>query len=112
MGLGDVYKRQAQDNVIIYRHQISILPVTANLIAPDNIAIGDELVVGWDGPDYQRDYIGIAEIGASGYLSYVYTRDGNPVTLRMPETPGDYELRYFLGQDDVVIGTRPITVTK
>ena len=102
----------AQDNVIIYRHQISILPVTANLIAPDNIAIGDELVVGWDGPDYQRDYIGIAEIGASGYLSYVYTRDGNPVTLRMPETPGDYELRYFLGQDDVVIGTRPITVTK
>ena len=102
----------AQDGVIIYRHQISILPVTAELIAPDSIAIGDALVVGWDGPDYQGDYIGIAETGATGYLSYAYTRDGNPVTVRMPETPGDYELRYFLGQDGVVIGTRPITVTK
>ena len=101
-----------QDQEIIASQPISITAVKAQLVAPDSIAIGEELVVGWDGPDYARDYVGIAAVGEDGYQSYAYTDSDNPVTIDLPETPGDYELRYFLGQGGTVIGVRPITVTK
>lgn len=44
------------------------------------------------------------------YINYTYTRDGNPLRLRMPDEPGTYELRYSF-RDRQVIHTRPITVT-
>ena len=68
--------------------------------------------MGWTGPDYDRDYISIGKVGEDGYENYAFTDSGNPVTVALPETPGEYELRYFIGQDRAVIGTRPITVTK
>ncbi len=101
-----------QDGVIIFRQPITINPVKAQLIAPDSITMNDDLIVGWDGPDYNLDFIGISKPGDNRYETYSYTRDGNPVTLRLPDAPGDYELRYYMGQDNTIIGTRPITITE
>ncbi|MEJ6401662.1 VWA domain-containing protein [Yoonia sp. 2307UL14-13] len=101
-----------QDSEIIARHPITITAVTAQLVAPDSLSVDEELIVGWDGPNYDGDYIGIGRVGEDGYDSYSYTDNGNPVTLRMPDNPGDYELRYFMRQDNMIIGTRPITITK
>ncbi len=101
-----------QDGVIIFRQPITIKPVKAQLIAPDSITMNDDLIVGWDGPDYNLDFIGISKPGDNRYETYSYTRDGNPVTLRLPDAPGDYELRYYMGQDNTIIGTRPITITE
>ncbi len=101
-----------QDSVIIFRQPITINPVKAQLIAPDSITMNDDLIVGWDGPDYNLDFIGISKPGDNRYETYSYTRDGNPVTLRLPDAPGDYELRYYMGQDNTIIGTRPITITE
>ncbi len=101
-----------QDGVIIFRQPITIKPVKAQLIAPDSITMNDDLIVGWDGPDYNLDFIGISKPGDNRYETYSYTRDGNPVKLRLPDAPGDYELRYYMGQDNTIIGTRPITITE
>ncbi len=101
-----------QDGVIIFRQPITINPVKAQLIAPDSITMNDDLIVGWDGPDYNLDFIGISKPGDNRYETYSYTRDGNPITLRLPDAPGDYELRYYMGQDNTIIGTRPITITE
>ncbi len=102
----------AQDREVIATRMITVTEVNAQLVAPDSIRIGEELIVGWDGPDYTRDFIGIAVVGADSYDDYTYTNQGNPLTVETPEVAGDYELRYFLGQDRTVIGTRRITVTE
>ncbi|SFR37231.1 Ca-activated chloride channel family protein [Yoonia tamlensis] len=101
-----------QGSAIIYRQQITVDAITAELVAEDSVVAGTEFVVGWDGPDYPRDYIGISVPGDSAYEDYAYTESGNPVSLTAPDIAGDYELRYFINQERTIIGTRMITVTK
>lgn len=83
--------------------------VAVTLDAPAQIAAGAEIAITWKGPGNDRDYIGIGD-AAQKYISYVYTRNGNPAKLRVPDKAGEYELRYFLGNGDKVVGTRKITV--
>jgi len=40
------------------------------------------------------------------------TSSGSPLAIKMPETPGEYELRYVLQQGSTVLATRPITVNE
>ncbi|WP_458791718.1 vWA domain-containing protein [Yoonia sp. MH D7] len=101
-----------QDNVVLYQQVVSVTQVKAQIIASPRIALTDgEIVVGWDGPNYPRDFIGISEPGESGYKSYAYTSAGNPVTISLPDAAGDYQIRYFMGQDNVVLGVIPLTIT-
>ena len=100
----------SQDNTVVQRIPVTVTPVTAQLTAPQGLTLSDELIVGWDGPDYERDYIAIATPGESGYIAYSYTSDGNPASLRMPDAPGEYELRYVLAQDNEVIATLPVSI--
>ncbi|MBK7904226.1 MAG: VWA domain-containing protein [Proteobacteria bacterium] len=64
----------------------------------------------WSGPDSPRDYVGIGN-AARPYVSYVYTKAGNPASLTAPDEAGEYELRYFLGEKNTVIGARRINVS-
>jgi len=91
------------------RRPIRIENVVATLDGPAEVAAGAKFQVKWTGPDNPRDYVGIGNT-ARPYVSYVYTRSGSPVTLSAPDEAGEYELRYFLGQDNRVIGTRRIVV--
>ena len=68
-----------------------------------------KIAVKWTGPNNERDYIAIGN-AARPYISYKYTREGSPLELMAPDEPGQYELRYFLGAGDVIIGKRPIAV--
>ena len=44
-------------------------------------------------------------------VSYpAYPQDGNPLTVTAPREPGEYELRYILGADGMVIGAGPLQV--
>ncbi|WP_272005197.1 hypothetical protein [Roseovarius sp. ZX-A-9] len=45
------------------------------------------------------------------FVSYTYTNKGNPLTVSLPDDVGDYEARYFSGQDGVVLGAGSLTVT-
>jgi hypothetical protein len=91
------------------RHAVRIETVAASLDAPGQAAAGAKVSVKWTGPNNERDYIAIGN-AARPYFGYEYTRGGNPLALTVPDEPGQYELRYFLGAGDVIIGRRPITV--
>jgi hypothetical protein len=88
---------------------IRIDAVEATLDAPAQAAAGAKITVKWTGPNNTRDYVAIGN-ASRPYMSYVYTNAGNPVTIMAPDQPGEYELRYFLGAGDTIIGKRPITI--
>lgn len=83
--------------------------VTVKLEAPDRVAAGSNIQVKWTGPNNERDYVAIGS-ASQRYIVYEYTRNANPVTLEVPDAAGEYELRYFLGVDDKVVGTRKLIV--
>lgn len=93
------------------RAPLTATAVTATLDGPAQAAAGAEIKVKWTGPDNERDYVAIGNAGQP-YIVYEYTRNGNPSTLRVPDAGGEYELRYFLGNGDKVIGSRKLTVGK
>ncbi|WP_106743479.1 vWA domain-containing protein [Yoonia maritima] len=102
-----------QDETVLLASTISLTPVSASLDAADTIRSGQPLTVNWDGPGYQYDFVAIGTLDDAGPLSgsWSYTHEGNPLTVTAPEIPGRYELRYFLGQGETAIASRPLTVT-
>ena len=91
------------------RRPIRIEAVAATIEAPEQVSAGAKFQVKWSGPDNPRDYVGIGN-AARPYVSYVYTKAGNPASLTAPDDAGEYELRYFLAEQNTVIGTRRINV--
>ena len=103
----------AQDRVTKAQAAITVTPVEATLAAPASAAAGSSVEIGWTGPDYENDYIGIGRAGESGgrqWEAYAYTRTGNPVQIEVPETPGDYVIRYFANQNRTELVSVPLTV--
>jgi len=88
-------------------------PVEATLrLEPANEAVaGTAIKVHWTGPDRQGDYVQVAEKGGEGYKTYEYVRRGNPLEVRLPVEPGDYEVSYMLGRPLRKLATAPITAT-
>ena len=102
-----------QDRSAIAETPITVTPVEATLIAPETAAPGATIEIGWTGPDYAEDYIGVGPAGANGsaqWQSWAYTRSGNPATITLPDTPGDYEVQYFIRQDRESIASTTIKV--
>lgn len=96
---------------------LASLPITveaaeASLSAPASVGQGAEFEVGWTGPDNRDDYIAIVPAGAAEgtWLHYDYTANGNPVRIKAPDAPGDYELRYITGATGRTLASLPITV--
>jgi hypothetical protein len=91
------------------RRALRIDAVQATVEAPAQVAAGAKFPVKWTGPNNDRDYIAIGN-ASRPYLGYEYTKAGSPLTLTAPDEPGQYEVRYFLGAGDVLIGKQPIVV--
>ena len=87
----------------------------AVLDAVDEAAIGSTIEIAWDAEIGENDYVTIVppEAKPNKYLNYTYTSKGNPLELKMPLEPGDYELRYIRSGNGKqhVATTRPITLT-
>jgi Ca-activated chloride channel family protein len=91
---------------------ITVQEVTASLEAPPVIGAGSDIEISWQGPDNRSDFITIVPVGeAEGkHGAYTYTRKGSPLTLKTPEEPGSYELRYVTGQSRKTLARLPIRV--
>ena len=91
---------------------IEALSTSATLDAVPVAPAGSKIDVSWTGPDNRNDHIAIGTPGADGgqQQGYSYTRNGNPASVKLPEAPGSYELRYVTGQDKKVLQRLPITV--
>ncbi|MFV2034460.1 MAG: VWA domain-containing protein, partial [Halocynthiibacter sp.] len=98
---------------ILARRPITITPVSVTLEAPAEATAGANAMITWVGPDYQGDYLSVAEIGTgdSSSINYSYTKYGSPLQLQMPTKPGTYELRYVMQISRTVVARRNITVT-
>jgi Ca-activated chloride channel homolog len=70
--------------------------------------------VDWEGPNNPTDYVTIVLVGApeGRYLSWAFTRNGSPVRLTAPSEPGDYEVRYVLGQGARTLASAPVRVVQ
>ncbi|PWK62256.1 VWA domain-containing protein [Roseicyclus mahoneyensis] len=104
----------SQDTTPLTSVPITITPVAASLTAPASAVAGQTIEVGWTGPDYPLDYIGIGRAGATDgaqWQNYTYTRDGSPLRLVVPTEPGDYVIRYFLNQEATSIAEVPLSVS-
>ena len=102
-----------QDDVVLARRFLQVSAVSASVKAPAAAPMGAIVEVKWQGPSSDGDYIAVAapEADESGYIHYQYTAEGNPADLRVPTQPGMYEIRYVLGQDNVVLARQKIEIT-
>jgi Ca-activated chloride channel family protein len=89
------------------------LPKASLQPAKASVPATGELEVRWTGPNGKDDYIVFA--GATGEAPetrhYGYTRDGNPLTVRVPGEPGAYELRYVSDASGAILARAKVTVT-
>jgi hypothetical protein len=90
---------------------LTVIDTTASFEPLGAVDAGSSVTITWTGPAHERDYISIDEPGAGdrSYGTYAYTTK-NPVTLRVPDEPGEYVVRYHLGESYRVIGQTPLTV--
>jgi hypothetical protein len=91
---------------------LRIVDATATFEAPAQVAAGERFDVRWTGPDNQGDFVAIDRAGAPDrdYGPYAYSRDGSTLSLRAPDAPGDYEIRYHLASTYRVIGRAPLAI--
>jgi Ca-activated chloride channel family protein len=92
---------------------ITLTEFTGTLEGPEKVAAGAQFDVNWTGPNYPDDYITIVASGApeGSYKSYEYTKDESPATLKAPDEPGTYELRYVVGNGNRTLASQKIEVT-
>lgn len=102
---------------VIARQAITITKAKVSLEGPEQANTGEILQIAWTGPGYKRDFITVTALDAApgSYTNYKYGNQGSPAEIRMPLTPGDYELRYVQqganGKDNVS-ARRPIKIVQ
>jgi hypothetical protein len=76
--------------------------------------VGSNIEVRWTGPAGPGDFVSIDAAGAPDdvYGPYAYPSAGNPLTLLVPTTPGNYEIRYHVGASGYgVLAKVPLVVS-
>jgi Ca-activated chloride channel homolog len=85
----------------------------ASLDAPAAAPAGSRVVIKWTGPGNSMDRIGVVPVGAPDATFPkglpCYPADSHPATVRLPEEPGEYELRYLSFLGGKVLARRAIT---
>jgi Ca-activated chloride channel homolog len=106
-----IWQDGGKDTILATR-PVEVLAVTGALSAPDEAIAGTKIKVDWQGGGYGNDFLAIALPEAEGgrYATYVYAQRGNPAEISLPVEPGDYEVRYIVGQDESILARRPIKV--
>ena len=102
----------AQSQIALARRPITATEVTAKLNALNVVPAKQAIRLEWQGPDNQGDYLTVVtpDTPDNKHGAYVYTKNGDPAKLKMPEQPGQYELRYVMGQSRSVLARRPVKV--
>lgn len=95
------------------RTPVEVTGPRAAVTAPASVAPRGRLEARWEGPAAELDFVAVAPVGSAGdaYLDWAPLADGNPVVLRAPTAPGDYEVRYLDGTTGEVRARTPLEVT-
>ena len=94
--------------------KIAVTAASATVKGPATAVAGSTFPVNWAGPNNQRDFINIVPKGAREGDSggWAYTSTGNPAQMQAPLNPGEYELRYSLGQSYATLARTSIQITQ
>jgi hypothetical protein len=87
---------------------------SASVKAASSAEVGSKLQVEWTGPAARGDFVSIDAAGAPDHVygPYAYPSRGNPLTLLVPTTSGNYEIRYHAGASGYrVLARTPLAVT-
>lgn len=104
---------------LLYEQPLAVTPVEVSLDAPASAPAGSQLTVGWAGPGAQYDEVQVWDPAARGGSGKALANkrvqndrgfDQRQVTLKLPEAPGNYELRYWSGHGQVVLHSQPFRV--
>ncbi|HSP24240.1 MAG TPA: hypothetical protein VLQ65_03620, partial [Saliniramus sp.] len=113
-GLGNYEIRYVvqQSGRTLASRPLRLMPVSGSVEPLGAIVPDGRFQVAWEGPDNPSDYITIVEAGApeGTYEDYARTASGNPVQLRAPAEPGEYEVRYVIQQSGRTLAARAVTV--
>ncbi len=95
------------------RSPVKVLATSAKVAGPNQVRAGTRFSVSWEGPDNQQDFITLVKRDAApkSYAKYRYTNTGNPVKLKAPDEPGDYQVRYLTGGRHYTLASYDLTVT-
>jgi Ca-activated chloride channel family protein len=114
-GAAEIRYMTGQGNRVLARRAIRIVAAVVTLSAPEEGAAGTEVSITWTGPDNPGDYITIVPAGTpdNEYRAYANTSAGSPLMIKLPDEPGDAEIRYVAGQgNDKVLARIPIRVVR
>jgi hypothetical protein len=103
---------------VIARAKLIVTPVSANLDTVQSAEAGSTIRISWTGPKRSDDWLGVAQVDSSDGThwpeAWISAETGSG-ELRLPATPGTYEVRYILGgpviHRAVAIGRATIEVT-
>jgi Ca-activated chloride channel family protein len=103
-----------QSNEIWSSQIIKLVMPSISLDAIESAQVGSEVVVDWQGPANRSDYISVAELGSEGeeYLNYKYVRQGTELSVRAPDRPGRYEIRYISAQNKFIWAETEIEIVE
>ena len=91
------------------------LPRATVTPAATSVGATGTISVAWTGPNEPNDYLVIAPTGPNAVEQetrhYAWTRDGTPLSLRVPAAAGTYEVRYMLARANRPIGRTALAVT-
>ena len=115
--VGPAKNTKSDSHKVIATQAITIIEPDITLDAPEQADTGAILQVPWTGPGRKRDFITVTAPDAPprSYTNYSYGHQGSPAEIRMPVTPGDYELRYVqqgVHETDKVAARRPIKIVQ
>lgn len=100
---------------VLLSQPLTLTDVNTTLDGPETAEPDQVLEIEWEGPGTYRDFIDIVPRGKKlpkDSIQYAYTRNSNPVELKMPAEAGEYDIRYIHVASDkrVVKARRPIDI--
>lgn len=114
-GAYEIRYQLSKSKRVLARQPLTIVGMGASLSAPDTGASGSKIEVYWEGPGNTYDLVALFPQGAPDNAAPIKTHSitskANPFKLRLPETPGNFELRYLLAKSKQVLARRAIVIT-
>ena len=112
-GACEIRYMSGQGDRVLARRTLTTVVGEVTLSAANETVEGASVTIAWTGPNNENDYLTIVERsqpeGSRG--SIAYTAGGSPLEVTAPGDACECEIRYVRGNDDKVLGRRPLKIT-
>jgi len=118
LGMYELRYYGGKSRKVLAVRQVEVIAAEVSLQAAESVEMGKAFTVDWIGPGGRYDTIeifsGQADAGQGEVLRYKRLRnddfENRKVKITAPAEPGEYQLRYWNGENRKVLATRPIEV--